>query len=242
MNLMELINNLNEFIKYYGPLGVFIISFVGNAIPYATLPYLAIIAAMASQMHISLIDALVWSLLGGLGAALGKVVVYLTGLATSEILPERVKENMQIFARLAKRGIFIAIFLFAALPLPDDILYIPLGMSKYPITKFFIAVWLGKIIITFLSIVFGNTYGNVMSQYHINEGESIVSLIIITVIFSIIIARIDWLQVGVAITERGLGYATVVFFNELLKALGLKRIINKVIDRDKKKSGTKRKT
>ncbi|UXD21387.1 hypothetical protein IPA_03730 [Ignicoccus pacificus DSM 13166] len=225
MNFHDFIRELNNFVIQYGPLGVFVISLVGNAIPYATVPYLAIIAAMATQMKINLIDALVWSIIGGLGAAIGKVIVYLTGLATSEVLPEKVRENMQIFARLAKRGIFIAIFLFAALPLPDDVLYIPLGMARYPLLKFFLAVWLGKIVITFLSILFGNAYGAVMSQYHISFGESAIILIILTVVLSAIIAKIDWLKVGIAISERGVGYATVVFFDELLKVLGIKKLI-----------------
>ncbi len=232
MNLNDFIRELNQFVIQYGPLGVFVISLIGNAIPYATVPYLAIIAAMAAQRGITFWDVIIWSIVGGLGAAIGKVIVYLTGLATSKVLPERVKENMQIFARLAKRGIFIAIFLFAALPLPDDVLYIPLGMARYPLSKFFIAVWLGKIVITFLSIVFGNVYGNVMAQYNISFEESSIILIVVTIVISVIIAKIDWLKVGIAISEKGLGYATVVFFDELLRVLGIKKLIS-VIFRSK---------
>ena len=221
----ELISNLNELVIRYGPLGVFVISLVGNAIPYATVPYLAVIAAMASQMKLSLVDVIVWSVVGGLGAAIGKVIVYLTGTATSEILPEKVKENMHLFARMAKRGIFIAIFLFAALPLPDDVLYMPLGVARYPLTKFFVAVWAGKVIITFLSIVFGNAYGEISSQYNLGSAESVAILIISTIIISVVIARINWVEVGLALSERGLGEALSVLGDELLRALGIKKII-----------------
>ena len=225
MDLSELISNLNELVIRYGPLGVFVISLVGNAIPYATVPYLAVIAAMASQMKLSLIDTIVWSVVGGLGAAIGKVIVYMTGMATSEILPEKVKENMHLFARMARRGIFIAIFLFAALPLPDDVLYIPLGVARYPLTKFFIAVWIGKVIITFLSIVFGNAYGEISSQYNLGGIESVVILIVSTIVISIVIARINWIEVGLALSERGLGEALAVLNEELLEALGIKKLI-----------------
>jgi membrane protein DedA with SNARE-associated domain len=226
MNFDDFIRELNGFVAQYGSLGVFIISLVGNAIPYATVPYLAVIAAMATQMKLNLLDIIVWSVVGGLGAALGKIMVYLTGLATSEVLPDRIKENMQIFAKLAKRGIFIAIFLFAALPLPDDVLYIPLGMARYPLFKFFLAVWMGKMIITFLSILFGNAYGAMMSKYHVGYGESAIILIAVTKIISVVIAKIDWLRVGMAISERGIGYATYVFLDELLKVSGVKKIVS----------------
>ncbi|ALU11964.1 hypothetical protein EYM_06690 [Ignicoccus islandicus DSM 13165] len=226
MDFNEFISDLNNLVIEYGPLGVFIISLVGNAIPYATVPYLAVIAAMASQMRLSLVDVIIWSVVGGLGAAIGKVIVYLTGVATSEILPEKVKRNMHIFASMAKRGIFIAIFLFAALPLPDDVLYIPLGVARYPLTKFFIAVWMGKVIITFLSIVFGNAYGEISSQYNLGAAESVLILIIVTLVLSAIIARIDWVRVGIALSEKGLGEASVVLGEELLKAMGIKKVID----------------
>ncbi len=238
MDLNELISQLNNLVMEYGPLGVFVISLVGNAIPYATVPYLAVIAAMASQMKLSLIDVITWSVVGGLGAAIGKVIVYLTGAATSEILPEKVKENMQLFARMAKRGIFIAIFLFAALPLPDDVLYIPLGVARYPLAKFFIAVWSGKVVITFLSIVFGNAYGELSSKYNIGGWESAVILIVLTILISVIIARINWMEVGIALSERGLGEALVVLNRELIKALGIEGLLRAIRGKGSKKSSS----
>ena len=226
--LSNIIMETAKLVDKYGLLGVFIISFIGNAIPYATVPYLALIAALAMKKGLSLWDMIVWSIVGGLGAALGKVVVYLTGLGTSELLPERVKRNLEIFSRIAQRGIFIAIFLFAALPLPDDVLYIPLGIARYPLHKFFIAVWAGKVIITFLSIVFGKTYSEVMQEYNISFGTSIIILIVVTAIITIIIGRMDWVRIGIALSEKGIGYATVVMLDELMKALGIKKIIEMI--------------
>ena len=223
--LTSLLLQAKDLIDKYGVLGVFLISFIGNAIPYATMPYLALIAALAMKKGLTLWDMIVWSVVGGLGAALGKVVVYLTGLGTSELLPERVKKNLEIFSRIAQRGIFIAIFLFAALPLPDDVLYIPLGIARYPLLKFFIAVWAGKVVITFLSILFGKTYSVVMEEYNISFGTSMIILIVVTIILTIIISRMDWIRIGIALSERGVGYALVVAGDELLKALGIKKLV-----------------
>jgi len=226
--LEALLNELVALTDEYGLLGVFLISFVGNAIPYATVPYLAVIAALAGQKGLTLWDAVLWSVVGGLGAALGKVVVYLTGLGTSELLPERVRKNFEIFSKIAQRGIFIAIFLFAALPLPDDVLYIPLGVAKYPLHKFFIAVWLGKTIITFMSIAFGNAYANIMAEYNINITESTIILIVVTIILMIIIGRMDWVRIAIAFSEKGTLHALAVVGEELAKALGIEWIIKKL--------------
>jgi len=226
--LAALLKELVKLTEEYGAFGVFLISFIGNAIPYATVPYLAVVAALAAQKNLGLWDALLWSVVGGLGAALGKVVVYLTGLGTSELLPERVRKNFELFSRIAQRGIFIAIFLFAALPLPDDVLYIPLGVAKYPLLKFFIAVWMGKTIITFVSILFGNAYANIMSTYNINITESAIILIVVTVLLMVIIGRMDWIRIAIAFSERGAGYALLVAGDELAKALGIKWLIEKI--------------
>ncbi len=223
--LTAILLQASNLIDKYGALGVFLISFLGNAIPYLSMPYLALIAALAMKKGLTLWDMVVWSVVGGLGAAIGKVIVYLTGLGTSELLPEKVKTNLEIFSRIAQRGIFIAIFLFAALPLPDDVLYIPLGIARYPLLKFFIAVWIGKVIITFLSIVFGQTYSAVMQEYNISFSRSVIILIVITAVLTVIIGRMDWIRIGLALSERGAGYALVVAGDEFLKALGIKKLI-----------------
>jgi len=224
----DLTKTLLSLTERYGLFGVFLISFVGNAIPYATVPYLALIAALAAQKSLTLPEAVLWSVVGGLGAALGKVVVYLTGVGTSELLPEKVRKNFELFSKIAQRGIFVAVFLFAALPLPDDVLYVPLGVARYPLIKFFFAVWLGKIIITFLSIAFGNAYSRIMEEYNVNATESAIILIVATVVLMVIIGRMDWARIAIALSQRGTLYALYVMSDELAKAIGLKWLARKI--------------
>ncbi len=219
MDLNSILTFGKELIEQYGALGAFVLSFIGNAIPYATVPYLFVIAAVGSSLRLNLNEMILWSITGGLGAALGKVVVYLTGMAVSKIISKDMEENLRIFARIAKRSLFLAVFLFAALPLPDDVLYIPLGMAKYSLLRFFIAVFLGKTIITFMSLMFGTAYGEIAENYNVNPVISIIVFGLATIFISIVIARMDWIRIALAYSEGGILQGTKVLIEELANAL-----------------------
>jgi membrane protein YqaA with SNARE-associated domain len=91
-------------------------------------------------------------LVGGLGSALGEFTGYIVGYGTKRVVDERNSEilkNIDGFAKIIlqnknKRRVPIYIFLFALTPLPDDILFLPLGMLKYPFWKSIVPAWLGK--------------------------------------------------------------------------------------------------
>ncbi|MEM1878447.1 MAG: VTT domain-containing protein, partial [Desulfurococcaceae archaeon] len=82
-----------------------------------------------------------------LGATLGKLVVYLVGRGVSSINKvQRVFRGMKSLtvtysrSTFMSRVTFLIVFLAAALPIPDDVVYIPVGLSKYSLPLFFIAV------------------------------------------------------------------------------------------------------
>ncbi|MFX0023408.1 MAG: VTT domain-containing protein [Candidatus Hermodarchaeota archaeon] len=96
------------------------------------------------------------TLIGGLGSALGESTGYAVGYGTKKITEERQSDllkNIDGFGKLVlenKKRTPIYIFLFALTPLPDDILFLPLGMIKYPFWKCIIPGWLGKNFTTLL--------------------------------------------------------------------------------------------
>jgi membrane protein YqaA with SNARE-associated domain len=88
--------------------------------------------------------------IGGLGSALGEFTGYAVGYGTKRITEEKdsdLLKNVDGFGKLIlenKKRTPIYIFLFALTPLPDDILFLPLGMIKYPFWKCIIPGWIGK--------------------------------------------------------------------------------------------------
>ncbi|MCD6301817.1 MAG: VTT domain-containing protein [Staphylothermus sp.] len=201
---MAFLNNLKWLIDQYGILGVFIVSLLGNAVPYSTIPYLIFIVVYAGMVKDPALDILI-AFSGGLGAAIGKLIVYYFGFGLRKILPEKILENMEVFNKLFKNSAFIAVLLFAALPLPDDIIYVPLGAMKYDTKRYFIALLIGKIIITYMAVYFGKSVTWLLeSTTALPEYVTIPILLVITIYLTYLVAKIDWIKLAKIIQKKGI--------------------------------------
>ncbi len=190
---------LGELIYVYGPLGVFLVSFLGNVIPYSTVPYLVFVVQYGVAIGNPLIRIGI-AILGGLGAALGKVIVLLIGFAARKVIPEKTKKSMKLFMKLAGKSVFVAVLIFAASPLPDDILYIPLGAMGYSPFKFFAAAVIGKTIITYMALLFGGIIRLIVGESSVLA--AIVSLIA-TIVLLLILVKVNWEKIVEDITFKG---------------------------------------
>lgn len=182
----EILTKLAEF-QY---LGIFLMSLVSNSIPFVGLPYLNFLFALSP--FFSFKDVVVVSIVSALGASMGKIVVYTIGAGMRLTLSEEKKENLMFFEKVFKKWGFFAVFLFAASPLPDDLLYIPLGIAKYRLSHYFLAVFLGKLVITSYVLAFGKITSETMKEF---LGYNFLSLLLffsLTLIFSLLIIKIDW--------------------------------------------------
>ena len=194
------LDNLINYFKTHGLIGVFLASFIGNATPYAGLPYLLVVIEYSSVVKLSVCEIIMVTLLGGLGSAIGKMIIMLMGYTLNILLSEEVKMRIQKFSRIFERSLFTAIFLFAALPLPDDILYVPLSISKYNPYKFFIAVFLGKTIIVGATVIIGRGLGIATGENPILAG--IIS-IILSITLLILIIKLNWEKIALKANDIG---------------------------------------
>ncbi|OYT39208.1 MAG: hypothetical protein B6U89_04510, partial [Desulfurococcales archaeon ex4484_58] len=144
------------------------------------------------------------SISGGVGAAFGKLIVYYFGYGIRHVLPENIKKNMEVFVELFKRSTFIAVLIFAASPLPDDIVYVPLGATKYDVKKYFIALVSGKIIITGIAVYFGSAFTGLLSETaQYPEYITFPILILISLYIMYLVAKIDWVVVANEFSKKG---------------------------------------
>lgn len=143
------------------------------------------------------------TLVGGLGSALGELTGYAVGYGTKKIAEERQSEllnNVDGFGKIVlenQKRTPLYIFLFALTPLPDDLLFIPLGMMKYPFWKCIVPGWLGKnFTILFyccwpIFIALGFTAQGIQS----NSKSSIITeaiLLLVTISVMFFIMAFDW--------------------------------------------------
>ena len=104
---------------------------------------------------------------------------------------------MEALVKLFGRYGPLAIFIFALTPLPDDLLFIPLGIMRYRIIKAFIPALLGKILMLFILAYFGRIGADVVLLIF-GEGNMWIGMAITTVLLAIVLMllfRIDWEKV-----------------------------------------------
>ena len=133
---------LFPFTPEVGYLGLTIVSFFGSLIPFVPIPSFVLLATMAAGEQF---DIHVLALIAALTTTAAKQIIFSVSYGGRKIISEKTKKRMMPFQKLVKRYGATAAFVAAATPIPDDIVYIPLGLAKYSPKKFFVATLSGKI-------------------------------------------------------------------------------------------------
>ena len=221
MDIQGLLSTLSE----YGVPGLFLVSFISNAIPGFPAIYLAFIATYAA-INPNPGEALTVIVVSGVGAGLGKLLVFLSSRAISRASNRlsKLREQTQWLSEEAERGIFILVFLFAALPLPDDLLYIPLGLTGFRVVSFAAAVITGKIVLTGIVYVMGQAYRSLFQSLTSTSSENNLGLLVAgaiagSIIVTVIVLKMDWRKIYVTYKKEGKLRATVVLVEEFARVI-----------------------
>jgi len=201
LTIRELFLWLYVIASSYGYLGAFVMSFLACLILFMPLPYLIIVFALSAP---SLgLNPVVLALVSALGATLGKVVVYYIGFGGRKLLSEERRRSLEFAKLILNKYGPIAVFFFALTPLPDDILYIPLGIIGYSILSFFTWCMIGKFLMTLLVTLTGYYsiawVSDLIVQRPPHGTTMLIAAMLITVVFIIvsiyITIKIDWEKV-----------------------------------------------
>lgn len=185
---MSFLDWMYEFALQYGYVGVFTISFLGALSIIVPIPYTLFLFFLGGFLNPVLV-----AIFAGLGAAAGEFSGYVLGYYGQKILSEERKRKINFIKRVFERYGYIAIFLFALTPLPDDLLFIPLGMMRYSILKACIPALLGKILMSFIIAYSGQLSIGFIRDLFGEGGWSaaiLTTVLLAVVIFAII--KIDW--------------------------------------------------
>jgi len=142
--------------RYNAYLVSFLISIFGNTTIFIPFPYTAFIFIMTSQMGL---DPILLGLISGLGAAIGELTSYVLGAGGGRYLEghgySKRFSSLHTFLLEHRRLVPLVIYLFAATPLPDDIIMVPLGIIRYGLMPSLIPCFLGKTTLLILIGYFG---------------------------------------------------------------------------------------
>ena len=149
-------SDLFPFTPEVGYFGLSIISFFGSLIPFVPLPSFLLLATMAVG---DTFDIHALALLSAITSTVAKQIIFYASYSGRRIIKEETRKRMKPFERLVKRYGAAAAFVAAATPIPDDIVYIPLGLAKYNPKRFFLATFAGKILLSYVIVLLSRFFG-----------------------------------------------------------------------------------
>jgi membrane protein YqaA with SNARE-associated domain len=186
---------MKNFAAQYGYLGIFFISFIGSMSLFIPIPYPIVIFTMGGLPGFEPI----WiAVAAGLGSAIGEFSGYLIGVGGRKAIGQKYRKKMDFLMKLFKKFGPIAIFLFAVTPLPDDLLFIPLGVMRYSLLRAFIPALIGKFFSNLIIAYSGRWSIEIISTLFGLEGEGSSFLIgtvigiILMIAVIIIMFKVDW--------------------------------------------------
>ena len=192
MDLWELF----PFSPEVGYLGLTIVSFFGSLIPFVPVPSFVLVATMAAGEQFD-IHALV--LIAALTATGAKQIIFYASYGGSKIISEKTKKRMKPFQKLVKRYGGSAAFVAAATPIPDDLVYIPLGLAKYNPKRFFVATLSGKFVLYYVIVLISHYMGLSLLEPVLQQIDDplpiyigIIALGVAMTVVVILLLRLNW--------------------------------------------------
>ncbi|HEY3094456.1 MAG TPA: VTT domain-containing protein [Nitrososphaera sp.] len=148
------IEDLFPFDPELGYVGILIVSFVFSIIPFIPVPYFPLLITATFNPKF---DPNIIALSSAIGAVAAKTVIFLASYYGRKILSDKTKKRMLPLQKLVSRYGWPGAFAAAFTPIPDDLVYIPLGLAKYSPWKFAAATFAGKLAMNEV-IVWGSVY------------------------------------------------------------------------------------
>ncbi|MBI2126304.1 MAG: VTT domain-containing protein [Thaumarchaeota archaeon] len=144
IDLQFLLDLAKAYIDQYGFSAIFAISLLSSLIVFVPIPYFVPLAVAALQLDPTLV-----ALTSTIGAVIAKVIIFRISYYGGKIANDKTRKRMRPFEILVSRYGWLASFLAAATPIPDDLIYIPLGFVRYSLWKFTVSLFAGKFLLTF---------------------------------------------------------------------------------------------
>jgi len=187
------------FAPEVGYIGLALVSFIGSLIPFVPVPSFILLATMSVGEQF---DIHVLALISAFTATIAKQIIFYASYGGRRMISEKTKKRMKPFQKLVKRYGGAAAFVAAATPIPDDMVYIPLGPAKYNPKRFFIATLSGKIVLCYIIVLISHYTGlsilepileDIDDPFAIYAGIIVFGVIMTAIV--ILLLRLDWAKI-----------------------------------------------
>jgi len=184
------------FAPEVGYIGLALVSFIGSLIPFVPVPSFILLATMSVGEQF---DLHILALVSAFTATIAKQIIFYASYGGRRMISEKTKKRMKPFQKLVKRYGGAAAFVAAATPIPDDMVYIPLGLAKYNPKRFFIATLSGKIVLCYIIVLISHYTGlsilepileDIDDPFAVYAGMIVFGAIMTAIV--ILLLRLDW--------------------------------------------------
>jgi membrane protein DedA with SNARE-associated domain len=182
-----------------GYLILVLVNFFGSLIPFVPLPGFLLLATMSVGNEY---DLHVLALLSAITATVAKQMIFFVSFSGRRIMNEKTRKRMRPFERLVKKYGAAAAFVDAATPMPDDIIFVPLGLAKYNPKRFFIATLTGKIVLSYIIVLISHYVGLSFIEPFLENIDDATPIYIGVIIFGaimtviiVLLLKLDWQRI-----------------------------------------------
>jgi membrane protein DedA with SNARE-associated domain len=176
-----------------------LVNFFGSLVPFVPLPGFLLLATMSVGDQY---DLHVLALVSAVTATVAKQIIFYVSYGGRKIIKEKTRKRMRPFERLIKRYGAGAAFFAAATPIPDDLVYVPLGLAKYNPKRFFIATLTGKIVLSYSIVFISHNLGLSLVEPFLENVDDATPVYIGIIIFAammtsviVLLLRLDWAKI-----------------------------------------------
>ena len=187
------------FAPEVGYIGLALVSFIGSLIPFVPVPSFILLATMSVGEQF---DLHILALVSAFTATIAKQIIFYASYGGRRMISEKTKKRMRPFQKLVKRYGGAAAFVAAATPIPDDMVYIPLGLAKYNPKRFFIATLSGKIVLCYIIVLISHYTGLSILEPILEDIDDPLAIYAGMIVFGaimtaivILLLRLDWARI-----------------------------------------------
>jgi len=187
------------FAPEVGYIGLTLVSFFGSLIPFVPLPSFLLLATMSVGYQF---DLHIIALISAFTATAAKIIVFSVSYGGRRIIGEKSRKRMRPFERLVKKYGAAAAFFAAATPIPDDLIYVPLGLAKYNPKRFIVATLAGKIVLSYVIVFASHYFGLSLVEPFLEDIENVNAIYIGIAVFAaimtsvvILLLKLDWQRI-----------------------------------------------
>ena len=152
------------------------------------IPYTFVIYLLGAVM-----DPVVLAIAGGLGSSIGVLAGYFLGYYGRAIISQEEQRKMNYLVKIFGGNIPVVVFIFAFTPLPDALIFIPLGIAQYSLLKVWIPNLLGKLLMCYVLAEAGRlSIGFIRVLFGEGGWLGVILTTALLIILLVVMFKVDW--------------------------------------------------